>query len=77
MKPEEAVMPDIDDKAGPEPEKREPERPAAPAGKRRRRSKGAGGGMTVAEAGRKGGQAVRDKYGPGFSNRSARRAGKR
>ena len=35
-------------------------RPDQPAAKRRRRTKGAGGGMTVAEAGRKGGEAVRD-----------------
>lgn len=41
----------------------------------RRRSRGTGGGMTVAEAGRKGGQAVRDKYGPGFYEAIGRKGG--
>ena len=41
-----------------------------PPTKKRKRSKGTGGGMTVAEAGRKGGQAVRDKYGPGVRCRA-------
>ena len=43
--------------------------------KTRKRSKGAGGGMTVAEAGRKGGQAVRDKYGPGFYETIGKKGG--
>src|SRR4051812_33507289 len=43
--------------------------------KARKRSKGAGGGMTVAEAGRKGGQAVRDKYGPGFYETIGKKGG--
>ena len=43
--------------------------------KRRKRSKGAGGGMTVAEAGRKGGQAVRDKYGPSFYEQIGKKGG--
>ena len=47
----------------------------APARKARKRSKGAGGGMTVAEAGRKGGQAVRDKYGPGFYEAIGKKGG--
>lgn len=41
----------------------------------RKRSRGTGGGMTVAEAGRKGGQAVRDKYGPGFYEQIGRKGG--
>ena len=53
---------------------------AAPGGttapkKTRKRSKGSGGGMTVAEAGRKGGQAVRDKYGPSFYEQIGRKGG--
>lgn len=49
--------------------------PETPARKTRRRSRGTGGGMTVAEAGRKGGQAVRDKYGPGFYEAIGRKGG--
>src|SRR5580700_7235382 len=53
--------------------KTEPVPPATP--KKRKRSKGTGGGMTVAEAGRKGGQAVRDKYGPAFYETIGKKGG--
>jgi general stress protein YciG len=72
-------MADIDEKKpehvhGPESETREPNGHAPPK-RARKRAKGAGGGMTVAEAGRKGGQAVRDKYGPGFYETIGKKGG--
>jgi general stress protein YciG len=78
-------MADIDDKhLTPEPNEGKPgdgqHSPATPGvqpvpKKPRKRSKGAGGGMTVAEAGRKGGQAVRDKYGPSFYETIGKKGG--
>jgi len=57
------------------PEDERTQTPPTAAKRTRKRSKGAGGGMTVAEAGRKGGQAVRDKYGPGFYETIGRKGG--
>jgi general stress protein YciG len=78
-------MPEFDDKkTTPEPQtgRTEGQTPGTPptggegtTRKARKRSKGAGGGMTVAEAGRKGGQAVRDKYGPGFYEAIGKKGG--
>lgn len=75
-------MADFDDKKAPTTPSADGATPQAtpttgePAPKKtRKRSKGSGGGMTVAEAGRKGGQAVRDKYGPSFYEQIGRKGG--